>query len=86
MFRLIQLFGVFSFRALGLDADLTPGTERTMCGFMGLTLLFRRLVTLWWHLYFDLLMCVLILTMDIFAVVRDLAVLDLKLVHNTLCD
>ena len=44
-----QLFGVFSVRALGLDADLTPSTERTMCGFKGLTLLFRGLVKLWWQ-------------------------------------
>ena len=36
-----------------------------MCGFMGLTLLFRGLVRLWWHLYLDLLKCVLILTMYI---------------------
>ena len=36
-----------------------------MCGFMVLTLLFRGLVRLWWHLHLDLLMRVLILTMDI---------------------
>ena len=65
MFHISQLFGMFSVRALGLDADLTPGTERTLCGFMGLTLLFRGLVRLWWHLHLDLLECVLILTMDI---------------------
>ena len=59
-----------------------------MCGFMGLTLLFRGLVRLWWHLYLDLLMCVLILTMDLslnsLLSNRDLAVLDSKLVPNTL--
>ena len=90
MFRISQLFGVFSVRALGFDADFTPSTERTMCSFMGLTLLFRGLVRLWWHLYLDLLMCVLILIMDIslnfFAVVRDLAVLDSKLVPGALCE
>ena len=56
-----QLFGVFSVRTLGLDADLTPNTERTVCGFVGLTLLFRGLVRLWWYLDLDLLRRVLIL-------------------------
>ena len=65
MFRVSLLFGVLSVRALGLDADLTPCTERTMCDFMGLTLLFRGLVRLWWHLELDVLKRVLILTMDI---------------------
>ena len=36
-----------------------------MCDFMGLTLLFRGLVRLWWHLELDVLKRVLILTMDI---------------------
>ena len=57
------MFRVSSVWAPGLDADLAPSTERTMCGFVGLTLLFRGLVRIWWHL--DLLKCVLNLTMDI---------------------
>ena len=65
MFRLLQLFGVLSVKALGLDADLTPSTERTVCGFVGLTLLFRGLVRLCWYLDLDLLKSVFILTMDV---------------------
>ena len=60
MFRVPQLFGVLSVRALGLDADLTPSTERTMRG-----LLFRGLVRLCWLLDLDLLMRVLILAVDV---------------------
>ena len=52
--RILQLFGSFFVRALGLDADLTPCTEKTMCGFRGLTFLFRGLVRLWWHLDLDM--------------------------------
>ena len=44
-----------SVRALGLDADLTPNTERTVCGFVGLTLLFRRLIRFGWYIDLDLL-------------------------------
>ena len=87
MFRVPQLCSVLSVRVLGLDAVFTPGTERTMCGLMGLTFFFRGLLRLWWHLYLDLLMRVLIFTghlVEFFAVVRDLAVLDSKLVPNTL--
>ena len=65
MFRVFQLFGVFSVRTLGLDADLTPCTEKTMCGFMGLTFLFRGLARLWWHLDLNMLKRVLVLTMDV---------------------
>ena len=65
MFQVPQLLGVFSVRTLGLDADLTPCTERTMCGFMGLTFLFLGLVRLWWHLDLNMLKRVLILTMDV---------------------
>ena len=36
---------VFSVRALGFDAGFTPGTEMTMRGFTGPTLLFRGLVS-----------------------------------------
>ena len=63
--RFPAVWCVCSVRVLGFDADLTPGTERRMCGFMGLTLLVRGLVKLWWHLYLDLLRRVLFLTMDI---------------------
>ena len=45
-----HLFGVFSIRTLALDADLTPCTKRTMCGFMGLKFLFRGLARLWKYL------------------------------------
>ena len=65
MFRVPQPFRVFCVKALGLDADLTPNTERTMCGFVGMTLLFRGLIRLWWYLDLDLLIRVLIITMDV---------------------
>ena len=51
--------------SLGLDADLTPRTERTMCGSMVLTFLFRGLVRLWRYLDLRVLICVFILTMDV---------------------
>ena len=60
-----QLFRESSVWALGLDANLAPRTKRTMCAFVGLTLLFRRLVIGWWYLDLHLLKCVLILTVDI---------------------
>ena len=65
MFSVPQRFRVFCVKAFGLDADLTPNTERTMCGFVGMTLLFRGLIRLWWYLDLDLLIRVLILTMDV---------------------
>ena len=79
---------MLSVRVLGLDADLTPSTERTVCGFMGLTLLFRRLIRFWWYLDLDLLKRVLILTMDVpdelFAFSHDRAVLGSRLSPNIL--
>ena len=76
----------FSVKALGFDADLTPRTERTMCGFMGLTFLFRGLVRLWRYLDLHTLKRVLILTMDILIPFsHDPAVLGSGLVPNTLC-
>ena len=47
---------------LALNANLAPNTKKTMCGFVGLTLLFRKLVIGWWYLDLHLLKCVLILT------------------------
>ena len=42
---------------LALTQTTHQERKGTMCGFVGLTLLFRRLVRFWWHL--DLLKCVL---------------------------
>ena len=80
MFWVHQLFGVFSFRALRYDAYLTPCTELTVCGVVGLTFLFPRLVRLWWHLDLDMLKRGLILTMD---VLLDCSLS--RLVPNILC-
>ena len=89
MFWVPQLFGVFSVRTLGLDEDLTPCTERTMCSFMGLAFLFRGLVRLWRSIDLHMLKRVSILTMDVLCELidfsRDPAVLGSRHFPNTLC-
>ena len=71
MFGVPQLFGVLSVKALGLDANLTPSTGGTECGFVGLTLLFRGLVTL----------C----PDELLASFHDLAMFGSRLFPNALC-
>ena len=80
MVRISQLFGVFSVRALGLDADLTPSTEKDNVWLHGTDAPLswaRKALTA--PFYLDLLKRVLILTMDIslnsLLSFRDLAVL-----------